>query len=146
VKYNLADFFRISPWDPDDLRLPLLQFIIRYLKARNSDPACPIYLTIDDSLTAKDKGTRRLESVDWHFDHNQKRTIKAGSHVVLRIHWGPYHFPLLWRPYLRESTVRRLNRRRKNNRLRYQSKLELARLLTHPHHEFVGPRRKLKGA
>jgi len=124
---NLADFFRISPWDPDDLRLPLFDFVIGYLKGRNGDPACPIYLTIDDSLTAKDKGTRRLQSVDWHFDHNQKRAIKAGSHVVLRIHWGPFHFPLLWRPYLRESTVRRLNRRRKNPRLRYRSKLGLAR-------------------
>jgi DDE superfamily endonuclease len=124
---NLADFFRISPWQPDDLRLPLLRFILAYLQQRNSDPTCPIYLTIDDSLAAKDKGTRHLESVDWHFDHNQKRTIKAGSHVVLRIHWGPFHFPLSWRPYLRESTVRRLNRRRKNTRLRYRSKLELAR-------------------
>jgi DDE superfamily endonuclease len=124
---NLADFFRISPWDPDDLRLPLIEFIIAYLKRRNSDPACPIYLTLDDSLTPKDKGTHRLESVDWHFDHNQKRTIKAGCHVVLRIHWGAFHFPLSWRPYLRESTVRRLNRRRKNTKLRYRSKLELAR-------------------
>src|SRR6202171_5578452 len=60
---NLADFFRISPWDPDDLRLPLLQFIIDYLKGRNSDPTCPIYLTLDDSLTPKDKGTSQLESV-----------------------------------------------------------------------------------
>jgi hypothetical protein len=124
---NLADFFRISPWDPDDLRLPLLEFIIAYLKRRNSDPTCPIYLSIDDSLTPKDKGTHRLESVDWHFDHNRKRTIKAGSHVVLRIHWGAFHFPLSWRLYLRESTVRRLNRRRKNTKLRYRSKLALAR-------------------
>src|SRR5580692_2005769 len=124
---NLADFFRISPWDPDDLRLPLIEFIIAYLKRRNSDPACPIYLTLDDSLTPKDKGTHRLESVDWHFDHNQKRTIKASCHVVMRIHWGAFHFPLSWRPYLRESTVRRLNRRRKNTKLRYRSKLELAR-------------------
>jgi DDE superfamily endonuclease len=124
---NLADFFRISPWDPDDLRLPLLEFIIDYLKKRTLDPACPIYLTLDDSLTPKDKGTHRLESVDWHFDHNQKRTIKAGCHVVLGIHWGAFHFPLSWRPYLRESTVRRLNRRRENTKLRYRSKLELAR-------------------
>jgi DDE superfamily endonuclease len=126
---NLADFFRISPWDPDDLRLPLLQFIIDYLKGRNSVPSCPIYLTLDDSLTPKDKGTSQLESVDWHFDHNQQRTIKGGNHVVLRIHWGAFHFPLLWRPYLRQSTVRRLNRRRKNNKLRYKSKLELARAM-----------------
>jgi len=124
---NLADFFRISPWDPDDLRLPLLEFILAYLKGHNSDPACPLYLTLDDSLTPKDKATSQLQSVDWHFDHNQQRAIKAGNHVVLRIHWGAFHFPLLWRPYLRESTVRRLNRRRKNTKLCYQSKLELAR-------------------
>ena len=62
---NLADFFRISPWDPDDLRLPLLDFILAYLKAPNSgDPACPIYLTLDDSLTAKDKATRHLDSLE----------------------------------------------------------------------------------
>jgi hypothetical protein len=128
---NLADFFRISPWDPDDLRLPLLEFIIDYLKGRTSDPTSPLYLTLDDSLTPKDRGTRRLDSVDWHFDHNQKRTIKAGSHVVLRIHWGAFHFPLSWRLYLRESTVRRLNRRRKNTKLRYRSKLELAREMLH---------------
>jgi hypothetical protein len=29
---NLADFFRISPWDPDDVRLPLIEFILTYLK------------------------------------------------------------------------------------------------------------------
>jgi DDE superfamily endonuclease len=124
---NLADFFRISPWDADDLRLPLLEFVLRYLREHNGDPDCPLYATLDDSLTPKDKGTRKLQSVDWHFDHNQKRTIRGGCHVVLRLHWGAYHFPLLWRLYLRESTVRRLNRRRKGPRLRYRSKLELAR-------------------
>jgi DDE superfamily endonuclease len=124
---NLADFFRISPWDADDLRLPLLEFVIRYLREHNGDPDCPLYATLDDSLTPKDKGTRKLQSVDWHFDHNQKRTIRGGCHVVLRLHWGAYHFPLSWRLYLRESTVRRLNRRRKGPRLRYRSKLELAR-------------------
>ena len=123
---NLADFFRISPWDPDDLRLPLLTFLIQYLKEHNGDPTTPLYATLDDSLAPKDKGTRHLDSVDWHFDHNQKRTIRGGCHVVLRLHWGALHFPLAWRLYLRESTVRRLNRRRKNAKLRYQSKLALA--------------------
>jgi hypothetical protein len=122
---NLADFLRISPWQPDDLCLPLLRFLIRYLRERNPAPRTPIYLTGDDSLTPKDKGTRKLQSVDWHFDHNQRRTIRGGNHVVLRIHWGDYHFPLLWRLYLRESTVRRLNRRRPHHKLRYHSKLDL---------------------
>ena len=66
---NLADFLRISPWDPDDLRLPLLEFILHDLNARIKDRTLPIFLTVDDSLTVKDQGTRKLQSVDWHFDH-----------------------------------------------------------------------------
>jgi DDE superfamily endonuclease len=128
---NLADFFRISPWQADELRLPLLRFLIRYLRARNPDARTPIYLTGDDSLAPKDKGTRKLQSVDWHFDHNQRRTIRGGNHVVLRIHWGAYHFPLWWRLYLRATTVRRLNRQRKDKKLRYYSKLELLQQMLH---------------
>src|SRR3954467_6966386 len=54
---NLADFFRISPWDPDDLRLPLVEFILAYLKGRVTDSSLPLFLTVDDSLSQKDKGT-----------------------------------------------------------------------------------------
>lgn len=122
---NLADFFRISPWDPDDIRLPLVELILRSLKAHNASSSAPIFLTVDDSLAVKDKGTRKLQSVDWHFDPNQGRAVRGGAHVVLRIHWGTVHFPLLWRLYLRSATVRRLNRRRQDNKLRYRSKLEL---------------------
>src|ERR1700682_144595 len=48
---NLADFFRISPWDPDDLRLPLVEFIIAFLKGQALDATVPLFLTLDDSLT-----------------------------------------------------------------------------------------------
>jgi len=95
---NLADFFRISPWVSDDLALALLRFILDYLHARNHGLTdTPLYLTIDDSLALKDKGTRKLQGVDWHFDHNQHRAVQGSNHVVLRIHWGAYHFPLSWR-------------------------------------------------
>ena len=105
---NLADFFRISPWQPDDVVLPLLRFLIRSLRERNPDPRTPIYLTGDDSLTPKDKATQRLQGVDWHFDHNQKRTIKGGCHVVLSLHWGDFDFPLSWRLYLRERLFEKI--------------------------------------
>jgi hypothetical protein len=126
---NLADFFRISPWDADDIRLPLIAFIFAYLKKHPHLQRLPLYFTLDDSLTHKDKATRRLQGVDWHFDHNHQRTVKGGCHVVLRIHWGAFPFPLTWRFYLRQSTVRRLNRdkrRRHKPRLHYRSKLQLS--------------------
>jgi hypothetical protein len=124
---NLADFFRISPWEADDLRIPLFRFLLRYLAARGIDPQEALFLTIDDSLAIKGKSTRKLQSVDWQFDHNSHRHVRASNHVVLGIHWGEYHFPLLWRLYLRASTVRRINKKRHGqDKLCYFSKLDLA--------------------
>ena len=42
---NLADFFRISPWDPDDIRQPLLAFIMQFLHQHPELSALPIYFT-----------------------------------------------------------------------------------------------------
>jgi DDE superfamily endonuclease len=127
---NLADFFRISPWDPDHLHGRLCAFLLQYLKTHNGTCTAPIFLSLDDSLANKDKGTRRLEAVDWFFDHKCHRTVKASNHVSLSISWGTYYFPLLERLYLRQATVRKRNRKRSGQpKLRYVSKLELARQL-----------------
>ena len=125
---NLADFFRISPWDPDDVRIPMIEFILKDLRARLAGSNKPIYLLIDDSLANKDKNTRKLEAVDWFFDHKCSRTVKASNHISLSISWGDYYYPLLQHLYLRQATVRKRNKRRsRDRRLRYESKLDLAR-------------------
>jgi len=124
---NLADFFRISPWNPDDIRLPLIAAVLDYLKTHNHDKTQPLFLALDDSLVPKDKGTRHLEAVDWFFDHKTHRTIRASNHLSLSISWGGFYFPLTERLYLREATVRRSNRKRpKHKRLTYVSKPKLA--------------------
>jgi DDE superfamily endonuclease len=127
---NLADFFRISPWDSDHLHVRICEFLFQYLKTHNGTCKQPIFLSLDDSLANKDKGTRRLEAVDWFFDHKCRRMVKASNHVSLSISWGTFYFPLLERLYLRQTTVRKLNRQRSGKpKLRYVSKLELARQL-----------------
>lgn len=131
---NMADFLRISPWQADDLRNGLRAEQIKWLRAegeRNQVPRC-LYINLDDSLGAKDKATNHLEPVEWHHDHNESQkgkpryknglcflacTIRIGEHVAtvdLRI-------------YLREKTVRRLNRHRAaNQRLPFRTKNSLA--------------------
>jgi hypothetical protein len=127
---NLADFFRISPWDPDDIRLPLVVALLHYLKTRQRDQTVPLFLILDDSLAPKDKGTRHLEPVDWFFDHKTKRNIRASNHISLSISWGDFYFPLSERLYLRQATVRRRNRRRQHKtKLTYVSKPKLAEQL-----------------
>ncbi|MDQ7029192.1 MAG: hypothetical protein Q9O62_05125 [Ardenticatenia bacterium] len=92
-------------------------------------------MSIDDTVSRKDKDTRRLEAVDLVFDHSpngkgQTRYCKGAVHVTCKVQIGPWSDTFAWRIYLRAKTVRRLNRRRpKEARLRFRSKYRLAREL-----------------
>jgi hypothetical protein len=92
-----------------------------------------IYINIDDSLGEKDKGTRHLEPVDWHFDHSESTKSKpryknAFCYVVCTLRVGQNVATLDLQLYLRERTVRRLNRKRpKAKRIPFRSKYRIAR-------------------
>ena len=68
---NMADFFRISPWQADAVRERLQAFLVRWAidQAPPDQPSPVIRISLDDSIAEKDKVTRHLEPVDWHYDH-----------------------------------------------------------------------------
>lgn len=139
----VADCFRESPWTADDLRRPLQDFLLEDLlllaEAYGLDKV--LLASIDDSLQKKHKQTRHLEAVDWHYDHlestRRKPRYKNGAAYVechLQLPSQPEcGFPgagytYSWRIYLREKTVRRLNRKRPlAQHLHFKSKYRLAR-------------------
>ena len=131
----MADFFRASPWSDQQMGQSLSQFGLNDALKRaldeNIEPI--IYVSIDDSLTEKDKDTKALDGVDWFHDHNastkKKSHYRNGAvHVSCRVQVGAYSYTFAWRLYLREKTVRRLNRKRPaNNRLKFKSKYRLAK-------------------
>lgn len=131
---NAADCLRISPWKAVDLREPLREFTIGDLmqSARLLEGEA-LWVSIDDSLTAKDKGTTCLEAVDWHHDHTQSTRKKQAytngtQHVEVRIQLGNQAYVYDWGLYMREKTVRRLNRKRKKRqRLSFRSKYRIVR-------------------
>jgi hypothetical protein len=131
----VADFFRVSPWKAEEIYRALGPFAITDMlrSAQEQGPTPNIWASIDDSATRKDKDTHALEAVDWIFDHSasgkgQTVYCKGAVHVTLRIQVGSYSYTFAWRLYLREKTVRRLNRGRpKGKRLRFKSKYLLAR-------------------
>jgi hypothetical protein len=131
---NGADTLRISPWTAEDLRAPLRRFIVADLvtSAHQSDQ-WTLYVSLDDSLGAKDKGTRHLEAVEYHHDHTKSQGKKkpyytnGTVHVEVRLELGTRFYAYDWRLYLREKTVRRLNRERDpEQRLRFRKKTTLA--------------------
>jgi len=132
---NMADFLRISPWQANEVRASLRAHQVAWLIAEAERIGAPkvIYINIDDSLGEKDKDTRHLEPVDWFFDHSEstktKPRYKNGfCYVVCTMRVGPNVATVDLRLYLREKTVRRLNRKRpKEQRLPFRSKYRIAR-------------------
>ena len=134
---NGADTLRSSPWTPEDLRAPLRHFIVADLVAyAQQSNQWTLYVSLDDSLGAKDKGTRHLEAVDYHHDHTKSQGKKqpyytnGPVHVEVRLELGARSYAYDWRLYLREKTVRRLNRQRApEQRLRFRKKTMLAQTM-----------------
>jgi hypothetical protein len=132
---NMADTLRIAPWSAAALREPLGQFMLRDALAHAQAQGSLDYIAIslDDSLADKHKQTRHLEGVDWHYDHlessaHQPRYVNGLAYVVCNVWLAGQAFTFAVRPYLREKTVRRLNRRRAPEaRLHFASKMHLAR-------------------
>lgn len=133
---NAADCLRISPWKADDLRDPLREFTIgdlMQLAGLVGDEV--LFVSIDDSLTEKDKGTTCLETVDWHHDHTKsvgkKQAYTNGiQHVEVRIQLGDQAYVYDWGIYLRQKTIRRLNRKRvKGKRLSFRTKYRIVRAI-----------------
>ena len=97
--------------------------------------AFEIFIGIDDSLGKKGKATKHLEAVDYHHNHSestQKRQVYTTGYVYVEAHVqiGPFGFLFDTRLFLREKTVRRLNRQRPaEEHLHYRSKYALARAM-----------------
>ena len=134
---NGADTLRISPWTAEDLRAPLRHFIVADLVAyAQQSHQWTLSVSLDDSLGAKDKGTRHLEAVAYHHDHTKSQGKKqpyytnGTVHVEVRFELGARSYAYDWRLSLREKTVRRLNRQRApEQRLRFRKKTTLAQAM-----------------
>ena len=134
---NMADFLRISPWKAEWLRDGLRSQQLSWLvaKAESEDAPRNIYINLDDSLGAKDKATRHLEPVDWHYDHNESEKKKpryknAFCFLACTVQIGNMVATVDMRLYLRTKTVRRVNRKRAvGQRIPFRSKNSLARMI-----------------
>ena len=144
---NGADALRISPWTAEDLRAPLRHFILTDLVAyAQQNDHWTLYVSLDDSLGEKDKGTRHLEAVEYHHDHtksqgkNKPYYTNGAVHVEVRLALGARSYAYDWRLYLREKTVRRLNRQRPpEHRLHFRKKTTLAYAMLAELHQLLPP-------
>jgi hypothetical protein len=129
-----ADFFRESPWQVIDISGPRKRWmLLKFLElAQKLNVALVILASVDDSLGKKYKDTRHLEAVSFHHNHTdstRKKQVYSNGYVYVELHIQIGPFGLFdTRLYLREKTVRQLNRQRSGDqRLHYRGKYALAR-------------------
>jgi len=131
---NMADTLRIAPWTASDLQEPVGTFLVRAAIAQTRAIGKLNYISIslDDSLARKHKHTKCLEGVDWHYNHlestpKQPRFANGLAYLACHLCIGGVAVTFAVRPYLREKTVRRLNRHRTHeNHLLFRSKFRVA--------------------
>ncbi len=117
--FALADFFRVSPWSGEQVRLRVTLFILKVVAEIQAKTGWRlIFLSVDDSLGRKDVATHKLQAVSLHFDHVRQRRQKGyctngSKHIALHLQLGPIQFLLTWRPYYKRTQVKHLNRVRR---------------------------------
>jgi hypothetical protein len=134
---NVADTFRIAPWEASTIREPVATEAVRTALTHLDTLNEPRFLlvNIDDSLAIKDPDTRHLEGVDWYFDHAASRRQRAPYQNALcsidvTLVAGDHSFTFDVQPYLNKKTVRRLNRTRQGRkRLHFRSKYRIVRAI-----------------
>jgi hypothetical protein len=129
-----SDFLRVSPWDDRHNERQVQVFIIQDLltQARARGQAVVLWVSLDDSTHYKDKSTVALDGVDWVHDHAERRVSKHRkglAEVSLHVQMGDIGYRFAFRVYVRQQTVRRLNRQRleDEDRLAFKTKYRLAR-------------------
>lgn len=126
----LSDFFTYSTWDEEAVRQAAQRALVDWMLSEKQKyaPDVPILISVDDSLAKKPKTSQHFEPVEWHFDANGGRRYGHGVvFLTLHMEYGHRSAPINWRLYLREKTVRRLNKRRTlEKRLNFKSKPTLA--------------------
>ena len=132
---NWADFLRISPWSATRVRAALRVSQVAFALTQAEAAGAPkeIFINLDDSLGEKDKGTWRLEPVDWHHDHTNStpqtpRYKNSFCYLVCTLRVGEVVITTDVQLYLRARTVRSINRHRApEERLPFRSKNSMAR-------------------
>jgi hypothetical protein len=132
-----ADFFRESPWQAEAVGQSQRAYMLgEYLAMRQQlGDSGPIVVSIDDSLGQKYKDTRHLEAVAYHHDHNAStpyRQVYSNGYLYVESHvqMGLLGFTFDTQLYLREKTIRKLNRQRQpGKRLSFRSKYRIARAM-----------------
>lgn len=103
---SVTHFLNHSPWCINRLQRRRMQFIlekIRKSRAKKGDARHLVFLIIDDTNCKKDQSTKRMEALDFHYSHEDGKTVWAHNLVTAHVVSDRLSFAWDFRPYFREA-------------------------------------------
>lgn len=116
----MTRFLKNSPWNGNRMQRRHIQFLIEKIRrerAKRGDQRPITFFILDDTSCKKDKSTKYMEALDFHYSHNDGKSV--WSHCIVTAHIVSAGFSFAWdfRPYFREEycTAQKLTFKSKND-------------------------------
>jgi SRSO17 transposase len=117
----ITKFMKNSTWCVNRMQQRRMHFLMEKIRrehSKQSDHRPISFFIIDDTSCKKDHSTKHIEGLDFHYSHNDGKSV--WSHCVVTAHIVSAGFSFAWdfRPYFREEYC-------KAHDLRFKSKNDL---------------------
>ncbi|WP_158553347.1 IS701 family transposase [Peribacillus saganii] len=102
----MTRFLKESPWCANRVqrrRMNHLMSTIRRARIKRGDERHIIFLIIDDSGCHKNRSTKTMEALDFHFSHTEGKSVWSHCLVTAHVVAEGYSFAWDFRPYFRKS-------------------------------------------
>jgi SRSO17 transposase len=119
---SMTNFLNHSPWCVNRMQRRRMQFVIETLRkqrAKKGDTCTPVFFIIDDTSCKKDKSTKKMESLDFHYAHDEGKSVWSHCIVTSHIVSRESSYALDFRQYFREEYC-------KTHDIKFKSKNDLA--------------------
>jgi hypothetical protein len=103
---SMTNFLNHAPRCVNRMQRRRMHFIIEKLRkqrVKKGDTRTPVFFIIDDTSCKKDKSMKKMESLDFHYAHDEGKSVWSHCIVTSHIVSGESSYAFDFRNYFREE-------------------------------------------
>jgi SRSO17 transposase len=103
---SVAKFLKESPWAPNRMQRRRINALIKKMQSKRKqrgDTRSAVFFAVDDTVCQKDRSTKSMEGLDYHYSHSEGKVVWSHSLVTAHIVAEDYSFAWDYRVYLRKE-------------------------------------------
>jgi SRSO17 transposase len=105
----VAKFLKWSPWTPNRMQRRRIDHLIKKIQSKRKqqgDTRSVVFFIVDDTVCQKDRSTKAIEGLDFHYSHSEGKPVWSHSLVTAHVVAEGYSFAWDFRVYLREASCK----------------------------------------